>query len=216
MKRAWMLSLVLAAGCSSAPETDPDAKAPAPPTPAPAPPSPKEAQLNAARSQLAVKKNELTQANADLERLAAERAQLDAAGASEEKTRRLAEIASLETESKRKKQALALDIADLEAQLRDLTAGGKSSDDPLAAALEEDAAAEREKAERRKAKEEADRSAEASKLAQAEAARKAEVEAKSKEKVDSAPAAGEGQAFEERFAAVILKVREALQQFKRW
>jgi colicin import membrane protein len=216
MKRAWMLSLVLAAGCSSGPEADPDAKAPPPESPRPAPASPKEAEISSTRARLASKKADLSQANADLDRLAAERTQLEGEGASDAKTKRLAEIATLESEAKRKKQALALDIAEDEAKLKDLTAGSKASDDPLAAALEEDAAAEREKVERRKIKEEADRSAEARKVAEADAARRAEAEAKSKEKVASAGKAGEGEIFEERFAGLILKVRETLQQFKRW
>lgn len=218
MKRGWGLFLVLAAGCSGIAETDPDVDKPkteAPPAPKA---SPKEVELRQVRSALASKKADLSQASADLDRLAAERAQLDAAEASTAKTNRLAEVATLETEAKRKKQVLTLDIAELEARLRDLTAGSKASDDPLAAAIEEDAAAEREKAEIRKAKEEADRQEQGRKIAAAEAARRAEAEAKAKEKVDGGrtAAAGDESIFEERWADVIIKVRETLQQFKRW
>jgi chromosome segregation ATPase len=212
MKRAWILVLGLTAGCGSSGGYDPDAKQPEAARPVPPPASPKEAEISAARSQLAVKKSDLSQANADLERLAAEREQGKADAT------RLAEIGALENEAKRKKQALALDIAELEAKLKDLSAGSKQSDDPLAAALEEDAAAEKEKAQNRKAKEEADRSAESRKIAEADAARRAESEVKAKEKVPAGGGgpAGEGVAFEERWAAVILKVRETLQEYKRW
>ena len=218
MKRAWTLSLVLAAGCSSISESDPDAAKPKPEAPAARPPSPKETELRQVRSQLATKKADLSQANADLDRLSAECEQLSGGDASTTKTNRLAEIATLEGESKRKKQALSLDIAELEARMRDLTAGSKGSDDPLAAAIEADAAAEREKADTRRAKADADRNEEGRKLAAAEAARRAEAEAKSKEKIDGGrtAAAGDTTGFEERWADVIIKVRETLQQYKRW
>ena len=218
MKRASMFILALAAGCSSIPDSDPEAAKPKPETPAAAPPSPKEVELRQIRSQLAVKKADLSQANADLDRLAAEREQLNAAEASAAKTARLAEIAAIEGEAKRKKQVLPLDIAELEARVRDLTAGTKASDDPLAAALEADAAAEREKAETRKAKEEADRQEKGKRIAAAETAAREEAEAKSKEKVAGGrPAAADGGSiFEERWADVIIKVRETLQQYKRW
>lgn len=218
MKRALIFTLALAAGCSSIPESDPDLAKPKSETPATPPPNPKEVELRQVRSQLATKKADLSQANADLDRLAVEREQLNAADASAAKTARLTEIAALETEAKRKKQVLPLDIAELEARVRDLTAGSKASDDPLAAALEADAAAEREKAETRKAKEDADRQEQGRRIAAAEAAVRAEAEAKSKEKVAGGRPAGEGDAalFEERWADVIIKVRETLQQYKRW
>lgn len=209
MKRAIPVILALAAGCSSGPSEEPE-RAPEPARPAPRPANPKEAEISSIRASLAVKKADLAQADADLARLAAEKE-------TEKEPTRLASIGTLESEAKRKKEALGLDIAELEAKLKDLSAGSKQSDDPLAAALEEDAAAEREKAANRKAKEEAERSAEARKVAEAEATRRVEAEAKSKEKVGSAGAAPtDGTLYEERFAAVILKVREALQQFKRW
>lgn len=217
MKRALIFTLALAAGCSSIPESDPDLAKPKPETPATPPPNPKEVELRQLRTQLATKKADLSQANADLDRLAVEREQLDAADASAAKTARLTEIAALETEAKRKKQVLPLDIAEMEARVRDLTAGSKEPDD-LVAALEADAAAEREKAETRKAKEDADRQEQGKRIAAAEAAVRAEAEAKSKEKVAGGRPAGEGDAaiFEERWADVIIKVRETLQQYKRW
>lgn len=217
MKRAWMLTLALAAGCSSAPDADPDLEKPKSEAPAPPPPSPKEAEIRSVRTKLARDKAELSQATADLDRIAAERAQLDGQEASTAKTSRLAELATLESSTKQKKQALGLDIADGEARLRDLSSSATSAD-PLAAELENDAAAERERAEIRKAKDEADRSEQGRRIAAADAARKAESEAKSKEKVDGGrvAAAGDGAIFEERWADVILKVRESLQEFKRW
>src|SRR5688572_828079 len=130
MKRACTLFLALAAGCSSGPDADPDAKQPEAARPAPPGASPKEAEISATRQQLATKKAELTKATADLESLAAERQQLDGEGASEKKTTRLADIATLESEGKRKRQALAIDIAELEAKLKDLSVGSKQSDDP--------------------------------------------------------------------------------------
>ncbi len=217
MKRVFVLALALAAGCSSIPESDPDLAKPKAETPDVPPPNPKEIELRQLRTQLATKKADLSQANADLDRLAVEREQLNAADASAAKTARLTEIAALETEAKRKKQVLPLDIAELEARVRDLTAGSKEPDD-LVAALEADAAAEREKAEIRKAKEEADRQEKGKRIAAAEAAVRAEAEAKAKEKVAGGRPAGEGDAalFEERWADVIIKVRETLQQYKRW
>jgi chromosome segregation ATPase len=217
MKRAWTLALLVAAGCSSISETDPDVDKPKAEAPAPPPPNPKEVELRSVRAQLASKKADLSQANADLDRLAAEKEQVNAADASESKTTRLTQIAGLESEAKRKKQALALDIADLEARLKDLT-GTSTSDDPLASALAEDAAIEKDRIETRKAKEEADKKELGKRVADAEAARRAEEEAKAKEKVPggAAPAAGDESTFEERWAAVILRVRESMQQYKRW
>jgi hypothetical protein len=218
MKRAWSLILVLAAGCSSISEPDPDIDKPKSEAPAPPPPNPKEVELRSVRSQLAAKKADLSQASADLDRLAAEREQLNAADASDAKTKRLAEMGALESEANRKKQALALDIGELEARLRDLTSGTKSADDPLAAALAEDAAVEKDRRETLKAKEEAERSEQGARIQAAEAARRAEAEAKAKEKVDGGRVAQaeDGTVFEERWADVILRVRESMQQYKRW
>ena len=216
MKRSLLVAFAFAVGCSSSPEES----EPAPAAPAARPAGAREAQLSSLRSQLASKKADLAQADADLARLAAERSQLEDAPASPTKTSRLAEIASLEAETKRKKQAVTLDVTDLENQIRDVGKGAKTADqDDLAAALEADATIEKERVERRKAAEEATRSEESKKVAAAESGRTAEEEARAKEKIEGgrvAQAGAEGPIFEERWADAIIKLREALQEFKRW
>src|SRR5262245_11377358 len=111
MKRALPFILALAAGCSSGPSEEPE-RAPEP-APAPRPANPKDVQISATRAALAAKKADLSQADADLARLAAEKE-------TEKEPSRLASIAALEGETKRKKEALGLDIAELEARLKDL------------------------------------------------------------------------------------------------
>lgn len=216
MKRFLIVASAFAVGCSSAPEES----APEPVRPAARPAGAREAQLSSLRSQLASKKADAAQADADLARLTAERSQLEDAPASPTKTSRLAEIATLEAENKRKKQAVTLDITDLENQIRDVGKGAKTNDqDDLAAALEADATIEKERVERRKAAEEATRSEESKKVAAAESGRKAEEEARAKEKIEGgrvAQAGADGPIFEERWGDAILKLRQALQEFKRW
>jgi chromosome segregation ATPase len=218
MKRAWMIPLAFAVGCSSGPE---ESSAPAPaPMPAPRAGGAREAQLSSLRAQLASKKADLAQADADLARIGSERAQLEDQPASNTKTSRMAELATLEAENKRKRQAVTLDITDLENQIRDVGKGAKTADqDDLASALEADAEAEKERVARRKAAEEAARSDESRKVAAAESARKAEEDERAKQKVEggrAAPAGADGPIFEERWADAIIKLREAIQEFKRW
>jgi hypothetical protein len=219
MKRSWIFALAFAVGCASSEEEPAPEAAPAP-RPVLKPSAGREGQLSSLRSQLASKKADQAQAEADLARIAAEREELNAQGASDGKTTRLAQIATLEAENKRKKQALALDIADLENKIRDASAGTKSGgEDALAAALAEDAAAEKERAERRKIADEANRADEARKVAAAETARRAEEEARAKNKIESAGDAKAGPdapLFEDRMSAQILRLRAALQEFKRW
>jgi hypothetical protein len=218
MKRACLIAFAFAVGCSSAPE---ESEAPAAqPMPAARPAGAREAQLSSLRSQLATKKADLAQADADLARIDSERSQLEDQPASATKTSRMAELATLEAQNKRKKQAVTLDIADLENQIRDAGKGAKTADeDDLASALEADAAAEKERVERRKAAEEALRSDEAKKVAMADKARQAEEAMREKQKVAggniAAPTA-DGPIFEERWADALIKLREALQEFKRW
>lgn len=223
MKRALVatVAVVLVSGCGgSAPDRDFD-RPEAAPMPAPDPGASRETRLNQLRTTLAQKKADLAQAEQEGQAVGAEREQLNGQPASDAKTNRLAELATLEAGLNRKRQALALDIAELENQIRDLSSGSSTapSDDALAAALEADAAAEREKAARLRAAQEADRSAEARKVTGAQSARVTEEKARSDQKVAAVrPSEGgaEGAPFEERYADVILKVKEALQAYKRW
>lgn len=224
MTRAWTASLavVLIAGCSSSSSRDADFDRPeAAVMPAPDPGSTRETRLNQLRSTLAEKKAELSKAEQEASALQTEREDLNGRPASDAKNNRLAELATIDAGLKRQRQALGLDIAELENQIRDLSSGSSTapSDDALAAALEADAEAEREKAERRRAAEEAERATEARKVDRAEAARVAEEKARAENKVEGVrpvDAGAEGALFEDRYADVILKVKEALQAYKRW
>lgn len=223
MKRALIaaVAVVLVSGCGgSAPDRDFDRPS-SEPIPAPDPGASRETRLNQLRTTLAQKKADQSQAEQESQALVQEREQVNGQPASDAKTNRLAELATLDAGLNRTRQALALDIAELENQIRDLSSGSSTapSDDALAAALEADAASEREKAERRRAAEEADRRAEARKVSRSETARVTEEKARADQKVAVArPAEGgpEGAPFEERYADVILKVKEALQTYKRW
>ena len=223
MTRAWIVPMAVAliAGCSgSAPDRDFDRPA-SEPMPAPDPGASRETRLNQLRTTLAQKKSELSHAEQEAGALGEERRQLDGQPASDAKTNRLAELATLDAGLNRKRQALALDIAELENQIRDLSSGSSTapSDDALAAVLEADAAVERERDERRRAAEAADRAAEARKVSQAEGARMSEEKARKDQQVAAVPASEGGPdaaPFEERYQAIILKVREALQTYKRW
>ncbi len=222
MRSFALLTFAFAVGCSSAsrtPETPPaDPAAPA-----------AEPKAASSRAELALKRGELKSADEDLGRIAAERAELNAQGASEAKTNRMAELARLEAETRQRRLNLETEIARLD------KAGSEPAPatDPAAAALEKalaeakkaEEAAAREKAEaaRRKAEEMAAKERE-----EAEKRRKMEQEAAKPKPPEPTPkppgtaepampaAEGEAIVFEERWAAVILKVRAELQRYKRW
>jgi chromosome segregation ATPase len=217
MRRLPVLALLAALGCSST-EEEADPAAPAD-TPAQAPAATKEQQIAQLRTQIANKRAELAQADLDLAKINAEREDLNAKPASAEKTNRTAELARLETESKNRKNAITSDIAVLQQQLQGLTGGPRprSADEALDLALEADAKKEKEEAEKRKAREDAERSEEARKIAEAERGRQAELAAREREKLAGGKGAGaDGSTFEERWADMIIKVRQELQKYKRW
>lgn len=216
---AWVVALLVAAGCSSGPEAGPQPGQPARPAV-----SPKEQQINSLRAQIAQKRAEVARADAELAQVAAEREQQNTQPASEEKTNRIIALGRAESDANQRKALTNSEIASLQQQLQDLVGGGarpKSADEALDSALEADAKREAEVAAARKAKEDSARSEEARKVAAAEAARIAEEQAKKKEMVQGgrttdAAAGGEGPLFEERWADVILKVRIELQKYKRY
>ncbi len=222
MRRLSLLAVLAAfAGCSSTDEGEP----PAPGQPgAAADPAPatKEQQIGRLRTQIANKRAELAQADLDLAKINAEREDLNAKPASAEKSNRMVELGRLEGETKNRKGAVTSDIAVLQQQLQGLTgqARPRSADEALDLALEADAKKDKEEAERRKVREDVERSEEARKIAEAERARQAELAAREREKLAGAGGkAGtgpDGLTFEERWADVIIKVRQELQKYKRW
>jgi hypothetical protein len=217
MKNAWMVALLVVAGCSSSPEA-------AAPAPGPANPafSPKEQQISSLRAQIASKRAEVAKADADLAQIAAEREQLAGQPASNEKNDRLVQLGQAEGSVNQKKSFLNSEISTKQQELQDLVGGPrpKSADDALDSALEADAKREADVVAARKAKEDSARSEEARKVAAAEAAKIAEEEARKKEMVQGGRTAAPGEAgdtsFDERWADVILKVRIELQKYKRW
>jgi len=173
------------------------------------------------RAKINAKKQELSQADADLAKISAEREGLAGQPASESKTNRLVELARLESDAKLRKTAITEDIADLQNQLSGSgtaaakpTKAGDALDDILGANENK----EKEDAERRKQKAEAEAAADKERIAKAEAARNAELEERAKQKIEGGrlAAGAEGPQFEERWADVITKIRAELQKFKRW
>jgi colicin import membrane protein len=217
MKNAWVVALLVVAGCSSSPEPQAQSNQPANPGV-----SPKDQRINALRAEIAGKRAEVAKADAEVAQVAAEREKLNTQPAGEEKNNRLVELARVESEANARKASLNSDIAARQQELQDLVGGGqraKSADEALDSALEADAKREAELAAARKAKEDAARGEEARKVAAAEAARIAEEEARKRETVQggrTAPAGEDGPLFEERWADVLLKVRIELQKYKRW
>jgi membrane protein involved in colicin uptake len=218
MKRCMVAVLLFGIGCASS-ETAPGTGEPARPAPAA---DPKEAQLGALRTRLADKRVELRQVETDLAKVDAEREKLAGEPASNEKTNRLVELARIESNLKQARTSLNADVASLQQQIAQASGQRTSSgagDDPLAAALEASEKKDKEEAERRRQREDAARTEEAAKIAAAERARKAELEARAREKVEGGRAAAggeDGPLFEERWADVIIKLRQELQKYKRW
>lgn len=216
MKNAWIVALLVAAGCSSAPEA-----APQPNQPAEKALSPKEQQIGSLRAQIAGKRAEVGRLDSELLTIAAEREDWNTKPASEEKNNRLIALGRAESDANQKKSVLNSELASLQQQLQDLVGGPrpKSADEALDSALEADAKREAELATARRAKEDAARSEEARKVAAAEAARIAEEQARKKEMVPGSrtgETGADGLLFEERWSDVLLKVRVELQRYKRW
>ena len=209
----FLALLVFTAACGGGSEPAPDRSAPGA--------EPRDSGRAEIRAKINAKKQELSQADSDLAKIAAEREQLAGQPASEAKTNRLVELARLESDAKLRKAALNEDIADLNSQLG---GGATTAAKPVKAgdALDDILAGnenkEKEEAERRKQKAEAEASADKERIAKAEAERKAELEERAKQKIEGGrlPAGAEGPAFEDRWADVITKVRAELQKFKRW
>lgn len=216
MKNAWLVALVVVAGCSSSPD-------PAPAAPAANPAlSPKEQKVSSLRAQIAGKRAEVARADAELAQIAAEREEWAGKPASNEKNERLVALAGAEGQTNQKKSFLNSELASKQQELQDLAGGprAKNADDALDSALEADAKRESDAAAARKAKEEAGRNDEARKVAAAEAAKIAEDAARKKEMVAGGRVGAPGEAgdssFEERWADIIMKVRIDLQKYKRW
>jgi len=217
MKNAWVVALLVAAGCSSSPESAPQPNQPAAPAL-----SPKEARVNSLRVEIATKRAELAKTDAEIAQIAAEREQWSNAAASTEKTDRLVQLGQAESNANQKKSFINSEIATKQQELQDLVGGprAKNADDALDSALAEDSKREAEVAAARKVKEDSARSEESRKVQAAEAARIAEEQARKKEMVAggrvAAPGAEDAGVFEERWADVIMKVRIELQKYKKW
>lgn len=210
----FLALLVFAAACGGGAAPAPEGRS------APAA-EPRDSGRAEIRAKINAKKQELSQADSDLGKIAAEREQLAGQPASETKTNRLVELARLESDAKLRKSAITEDIADLQAQLSGSgTAAAKpaKAGDALDDILAGNENKEKEEAERRKQKADAEASADKERIAKAEAARNAEMEERSKQKIEGGrlAAGADGPGFEERWADVITKVRSELQRFKRW
>jgi hypothetical protein len=183
---------------------------------------PREAERAEVRSKISSRQADLDQANADLAKIASERAELSKAEASETKNNRLIELARLESDTKQKKAVLSDEIAQLQQQLGGPApapaAKPKSASDSLDDLLTNNDAKEKEDAERRKKKAEDEAAGDKDRIAQAEAARKAELDERAKQKIEGGrlAAGADGPGYEERWADVINKVRAELQRYKRW
>jgi chromosome segregation ATPase len=167
MKNAWIVALLVVAGCSSSPEPQSQANQPANPAL-----SPKEQRINALRAEIAGKRAEVAKADAELAQVTAEREKLNTQPAGEEKNNRLIELARVESDANARKASLNSDIGARQQELQDLVGGGaraKTADEALDSALEADAKREAELKAAQKAKEDAAKSDEARKLAAAEA-----------------------------------------------
>lgn len=203
---------ILAAGCGSS-ETAPEGRS----APGAEPRDDGKAEV---RAQLNAKKQELSQADGDLQKISAEREQLASQPASETKTNRLVELARLESDTKLRRGAIAEEVDRLNQQLSGGAPVAKpaKAGDALDDILAGNEAKEKEEAERRRKKAEEDAAGDKARIAAAEMARKAELEERSKQKIEGGRlAAGpDAPAFEDRWADVINKVRAELQKFKRW
>jgi colicin import membrane protein len=216
MKRFGLALLLLAAlGCRTGRSKRVPAPAPAPPEPVAA--ATPEAQLAEVRLELDRKQKDLAQVDADLAKIEAERADLGTKDASGTKTERLAELGRLEDDAKLRKTALESDVAALRDKERTLAGtpktGAEALDEALAAADRQEQEAE---AERRRKIEEQAAADEKRKVEEAALAKADEDARRAKEKLPSAGIAPAAPPFEERYAAVILKLMAELQRFKRW
>src|SRR5437868_7069211 len=97
----FLALLCCTAGCGLFGSSEPERKAPA---------DPREAERAETRSKLNAKKADMSQADSDLSKVAAERESLSSEAASEKKTNRLVELARIESDLKLKKAALAEEI----------------------------------------------------------------------------------------------------------
>jgi hypothetical protein len=173
------------------------------------------------RNKINAKKGDLSQVDADLAKIRAEREKLAGEPASETKTNRLVELARLESDLNLKRSSLSEDIAQLQQQIGE---GGAPSakaapkGDPLDELLAANDNAKKDEAERQKKKADDESAADKARIAQAEAARKAELDEKSKQKIEGGRLAQgpDAPAFEDRWADVITKIRAELQKYKRW
>ena len=207
---ALALLCIFSAGCgSSEPAKRSDAPA-----------DPREAERAELRSRLSAKQQELNQTNSDLSKLSDERNSLSKEEASEKKTNRLVEMARIESDLKQRKVGQEEEIANLQQQLgapapaKKPEKAGDALDDLLAANDSKD----KEDAERRKRKAEEEAAGDKNRIAQAEMARKAELDERAKQKVEGGRASSgeDGPSFEERWADVIMKVREQVQKYKKF
>lgn len=216
MKYLPILALLCCtAGCGIFGGSDSGSKAAA------APADPKEAERAELRGKISQRKQELAQTDADLSKIAAEREQLAAEGASEKKTSRLVELARLESDLKLRKASINEEISQLQQQLGGPAATAKKPEkagDALDDILADNDGKEKQEAALRKQKAEDEAAADKTRIAQAENARKAELDERAKQKIEGGrlTAGADGPAFEERWADVINKVREEVQKFKKW
>ncbi|HVE41877.1 MAG TPA: hypothetical protein VNM14_18430 [Planctomycetota bacterium] len=180
----------------------------------------REGERTEVRNKINAKKGELSQVDADLAKIKAEREKLAGEPASETKTNRLVELARLESDLNLKRSSLNEDIAQLQQQIGESSAAAKpaAKGDPLDDLLAANDSAKKEDADRQKKKVDDEAAADKARIAQAEAARKAELDEKAKQKVEGGRIAQgpDAPAFEDRWADVIQKIRGELQRYKRW
>jgi len=180
----------------------------------------REGERTEIRNKINAKKGELSQVDADLAKIKAEREQLGKQDASDAKTNRLVELARIESDLNLKKSSLGEAIAQLQSQIGEgsAPATAKAKGDSLDDILATNDKLEKDEAERKKKKADDDASTDKARIAQAEAARKAELDERAKQKIEGGRLAqgNDGPAFEERWADVIQKIRGELQKYKRW
>ncbi len=181
----------------------------------------REGERTEIRNKINAKKGELSQVDADLAKIKAEREKLAGEPASETKTNRLVELARLDSDLNLKRSSLSADIAELQQQIGEASAPAAkpaAKGDPLDDLLAANDSAKKEEADRQKKKADEESAADKARIAQAEAARKAELDEKAKQKIEGGRLAQgpDAPAFEDRWADVIQKIRGELQKYKRW